>query len=124
MNTQGARVRNAFPSEDAFQEFLKRLHMSDTEFQELMRREVRVDLLMGEQMRVSPISDEELDRALQDNAALKALAAAQGRSRAREAMLQRRAEDHAYEYVEGLKKQTSIKVVARFGPAPTRPAAP
>jgi hypothetical protein len=111
VNAQASRVRNAFGSDEEFQEFLRRLHMAEGDFLELMRREVRVDLMLGEQMRTTTVSDEELERAMAENAALKAL----GKARAREAFQQRRAEERAFEYVEALKKQTAVKVVARYG---------
>lgn len=118
VNEQAQKVKDAFQSDEEFQEFLRRMRMAEGDFQELMRREVRVNLLLSEQMRGAPVSDEELEHALAENAALKALAASQGKHKAREALVQRRAEDRAAEYVEALKRQTAVKVVARFGTPP------
>ena len=94
--------------------------MPESDYLDAIRREVRVDAVMNEQMKGAAVSDEEVDKAALENPAFKGLDATDARARARETLLRRRGEERAFEYVEGLKKLTTVKVVARYGAGPVK----
>ncbi len=124
---QAQKVKAAFPSDAAFEEFLRTLSMPEGDFLDLMRREVRVDLALAQVIKAVPaVTDAELDAQAALDPKLKDILTQHGRKPARDALYRRRCEDRAFQHVETLKKQTAVKVVPRFvasTPAAAAPAA-
>ncbi|MEW5854550.1 MAG: SurA N-terminal domain-containing protein [Myxococcota bacterium] len=102
-------VRARFASDAQFEEFLRATQLPEPEFMEMMRREARVDRLVGEQMAGATVTDDDVARLVAEHPEL------QGHpDEARAAALHARRQQAAFEYVEHLRKNANIRVVARY----------
>jgi len=113
---QAARVRSLFKTDDDFTEFLKFAQLTENEFLERMRREVRVDLILAEHMGAAVITDEEIAEAVKAHPELRTDDANLTRLRARQHLQQQRANDSALAYISTLRARTSIKIIGQRAP--------
>lgn len=110
---QAARVRALFRSDEEFHAFLTLAQMTENEFLERMRREVRVDLILAEHMASGPITDDEIAFVLQSRPDLRSDDVTMSRMRARAVIQQQRQNASAVAYIDALRARTAIKIVER-----------
>lgn len=113
---RAAAVRALFGTDEEFGAFLRLAQMTENEFLERMRREVRVGLILDEHAGAGTITDDEIALTLRQHPELRGDDGNAARLKARSLLQQQRASESRIAYIDGLRARTPIKIINQQQP--------